>query len=87
MGLDRTAAKHIITAAKGAPAQLPTDVARVQREADPFVIDGACEFNGGGAHQIIAGCRDIVCAHCARVFWRWSSNTCRTQSAIRGNSK
>lgn len=73
MGFNRQPSPTIIAAAKGAPVELlitSADIGRIEREADPFLIDGACEFNGGAAHQIIAGCRDIVCAYCARVFWR-----------------
>lgn len=36
--------------------------------ADPFLIDHDC-LNPSG-HDAIASCGEIVCCHCAKVFWR-----------------
>lgn len=35
---------------------------------DPFGIESDC-LNPGG-HQPIPSCRDLVCPHCGKVFWR-----------------
>lgn len=36
---------------------------------DPFNVADRCEFNPTG-HQTIVSCGDVVCCHCAKVFWR-----------------
>ena len=46
------------------------EIAATFRRLDPFLIDGACPMNGGAFHQPIRSCDEIVCAHCATVFWR-----------------
>ena len=35
---------------------------------DPFGIDDPCPQNSSG-HYAIASCGDVVCVHCAKVFW------------------
>ena len=42
--------------------------ARVMRERDPFNVDDPCPVNPTG-HQTIVSCGEIVCWHCARIFW------------------
>lgn len=44
------------------------DIARIEREQDPFGIALSCTNPAG--HQPTASCGEIVCVHCARVFWR-----------------
>ena len=44
------------------------DLGFVSRTQDPFAIDHDC-LNPGG-HDAIASCSEIVCVHCAKVFWR-----------------
>jgi hypothetical protein len=44
------------------------DLGLVQRTQDPFGLDHDC-INPGG-HDAIASCGEIVCVHCAKVFWR-----------------
>ncbi len=36
--------------------------------ADPFRIDNDCVNPAG--HEPIASCGEVVCCHCARIFWR-----------------
>jgi hypothetical protein len=36
---------------------------------DPFLVCDPCPHNGGGAHEAFPSCGDLVCRHCARVFW------------------
>jgi len=57
--------------ARGAPVvRLVTeqDAMRIAAEQDPFGIELHCTEIGG--HRPIASCGEIVCANCARVFWR-----------------
>lgn len=42
--------------------------ARVRREADPFRCDDPCPVNPAG-HRTIASCGEVVCWHCAKIFW------------------
>ena len=42
--------------------------ARISRERDPFNVDDPCPVNPTG-HQTIVSCGEIVCWHCARIFW------------------
>lgn len=46
----------------------PAELATIMREQDPFGLELHCTNAGG--HQPIASCGEIVCCHCARVFWR-----------------
>lgn len=67
----RQPSHHVIGAARGAPViHLATeaDARRIAREQDLFGIELHCTDIGG--HRPIASCGEIVCAHCARVFWR-----------------
>lgn len=36
---------------------------------DPFNVADRCPFNATG-HQTIVSCGDVVCCHCAKVFWK-----------------
>lgn len=46
-----------------------SEIVRVKREhSDPFGLAFHC-LNPAG-HQPTASCGEIVCVHCARVFWR-----------------
>jgi len=40
----------------------------VARTGDPFGIDEPCTHPEG--HCAIACCGDVVCCHCAKVFWQ-----------------
>lgn len=44
-------------------------IAQIERERDPFNLADPCPFNPTG-HQTIVSCGEIVCWHCARIFWR-----------------
>jgi hypothetical protein len=71
MSFHRQPSAAVKAHAAGAPiVRLVTreDVARIEREQDPFGIALHCTNPAG--HQPIASCGEIVCAHCARVFWR-----------------
>lgn len=71
MSFHRSPAAHVIRHAEGAPViriVTPADIATVMREQDPFGIALHCTNPAG--HQPIASCGEIVCAHCARIFWR-----------------
>lgn len=59
------------TTLKGSHNAIEAELARLLTctPADPFNIDNACPFNATG-HDPIATCRDIVCCHCAKVFWK-----------------
>lgn len=48
---------------------LETVSARVKREVDPFLVDDPCPMNPTG-HKPIASCGEVVCWHCAKIFWR-----------------
>lgn len=43
--------------------------ARANRERDPFNVADPCPVNPTG-HQTIVSCGEVVCWHCARIFWR-----------------
>lgn len=71
MSFERTPTQHVVAAARGAPAEMLVtldDLADVIRQADPFLIAHDCSNPTG--HDPIASCGEVVCAHCARVFWR-----------------
>ncbi|KGT75834.1 hypothetical protein MA20_32110 [Bradyrhizobium japonicum] len=36
---------------------------------DPFGTAERCEFSADGQHRAIGSCGDVVCCHCARIFW------------------
>jgi hypothetical protein len=44
------------------------EIASVFAAQDPFVLDHDCVNPSG--HDPIASCGEVVCRHCARVFWR-----------------
>jgi len=44
------------------------DVAEAIGPADPFRLVHDC-INPAG-HDAIAACGEVVCCHCAKVFWR-----------------
>lgn len=72
MGFARTPQRHVIDRARGAPFEAlitAEDLAIVIREADPFLIPDNICLNPAG-HLPIAACGEVVCAHCARIFWR-----------------
>lgn len=43
--------------------------ARTMREADPFLVADPCPCSPRG-HQTIVSCGEVVCWHCAKIFWR-----------------
>lgn len=46
------------------------DLGFVSRSQDPFGIDDPCNMSPSGMHQPFASCGEVVCFHCAKVFWR-----------------
>ena len=44
------------------------EIAAVLAQQDVFQLEHDC-INPAG-HDAIASCSDIVCPHCAKVFWR-----------------
>jgi hypothetical protein len=36
---------------------------------DPFGTDARCTLSPDGRHHAIGSCGDVVCCHCARIFW------------------
>jgi hypothetical protein len=46
------------------------EIAIVAASLDPFLIDGPCPHNGGASHQPVGSCGEVVCRHCAAIFWR-----------------
>jgi hypothetical protein len=71
MGYLRSPSAAVRSHAAGAPLVrlvTPADLAQVMREQDPFGIALSCTNPAG--HQPIASCGEIVCCHCARIFWR-----------------
>lgn len=60
--LDRTALTAIVT------PFVAQELAFVVRTVDPFGVEHNC-LNPAG-HDPIASCGEIVCCHCAKVFWR-----------------
>lgn len=70
MGFQRQPSPTVRSAARGGVVRVVTreEIARIEREQDPFGIELHCTDIGG--HRPIASCGEIVCAHCARVFWR-----------------
>lgn len=63
---------EVIRHAEGRPSVIhlatDEDARRIAAEQDPFGIELHCTNPAG--HQPIASCGEIVCCHCARVFWR-----------------
>lgn len=37
--------------------------------ADPFGTSARCTLSPDGRHHAIGSCGDVVCCHCARIFW------------------
>lgn len=72
MGFHRTRQPQAFTRAEAVAAITdflrPEEIAAVARVQDPFLLDNDC-FNPAG-HDPIASCGEIVCSHCAKVFWR-----------------
>lgn len=44
------------------------EIGEVMAAQDPFRLDHDCISPSG--HDVIASCGEIVCRHCAKVFWR-----------------
>lgn len=44
------------------------EIAQVLREQDVFLIENDCVNPKG--HGAISSCGEVVCPHCAKVFWR-----------------
>lgn len=57
----RVAAEHV-------QALMASEAAFIARTSDPFNVDNSCIAPQG--HEPMASCGEIVCAHCARIFWR-----------------
>lgn len=36
---------------------------------EPFGTAERCAFSADGQHHAIGSCGDVVCCHCARIFW------------------
>lgn len=70
-GLNRAMAAPVINLADRVTQMLCLEdvSARVCREADPFNIADSCPVNPNG-HQTVVSCGEVVCWHCARIFWR-----------------
>lgn len=49
-------------------ALMASEAAFIARTVDPFNVDNDC-INPAG-HEPMASCGEVVCAHCARIFWR-----------------
>jgi hypothetical protein len=69
MGYARNPAPHVSQSAKVVSFVSEREIAAVFRAADPFGIDNACELSPSGRHAAIGSCGDVVCGHCARIFW------------------
>lgn len=71
MSFARTPTPHVVAASRGAPVEMlvtAEDLAYFIRHADPFLIAHDCKNPSG--HDPVASYGEVVCAHCARVFWR-----------------
>lgn len=69
MGYARQPAPHVIHSAHVVSFVGEREIAAVLRASDPFGIDNACGLSPTGRHTAIGSCGDVVCCHCARVFW------------------
>ena len=69
MGYARQPAPHVIHSAHVVSCVGEREIAAVFRASDPFGIDNACELSPTGQHVAIGSCGNVVCCHCARVFW------------------
>jgi hypothetical protein len=49
---------------------ITSEIAAVIRASDPFEIENVCELSPTGQHAAIGSCGDVVCCHCAKVFWQ-----------------
>lgn len=70
-GFTRTPQPRALSRAEAVAAIHPVAieaVAAVMAAQDPFLIDHDC-INPAG-HDAIASCGEVVCRHCAKVFWR-----------------
>jgi len=44
------------------------EIGAIMRAEDPFHVGHDCIHPNG--HEAIASCGEVVCYHCAKVFWR-----------------
>ncbi|EJN07918.1 hypothetical protein PMI42_07448 [Bradyrhizobium sp. YR681] len=44
------------------------EIARILAEQDVFLIESDCVNPAG--HGAVSSCGEVVCPHCAKVFWR-----------------
>jgi len=65
MPVQETIDRYRVTTYAAPPDGLLLDASTLP---DPFLIDHGCDNPQG--HEAIATCGEIVCRHCAKVFWR-----------------
>lgn len=69
MGIARNPASHVIKAAQVIRFIGERNLAEVFAAVDPFGLDNDCEVSPNGQHQAVGSCGDVVCCHCAKIFW------------------
>jgi hypothetical protein len=69
MGFARQPSRQTIQASKVVTFIGEREIGEVLRASDPFAIEDACAVSPNGLHQAIGSCGDVVCCHCARIFW------------------
>lgn len=70
-GFTRTRQPQPLTRAQALAILQPIaseEIATILAQQDVFQLDHDC-LNPAG-HDAIASCGDVVCPHCAKVFWR-----------------
>jgi hypothetical protein len=70
MQIARKPARHAEQAEKIVSFVGEREIAAVMAAiGDPFGTSEGCAFSPDGQHHAIGSCGDVVCCHCARIFW------------------